>query len=216
MEIIVEDGGEGRDTEFPPAEFEKLRYGLEILLLDGTTAIGSDVGFALSPIDTGIGNREDTGRLAHRVPRCVVAAPSQRITDESAQLLEGLSMDDILHHETVDLVGESLFQEVTRREPFVEVLFDESLVGCGFAFAVDDSDVEMEESLVGMQLQHAIETFYAVVVHLVVVAEQPQPLLILCQGNAAFPLPDQVGGSQIAVEARVMQIHFFFEGHHNL
>ena len=113
MEIIVEDGGEGRDTEFPPAEFEKQRYGLEFLLLDGAAAIGGDVGFALSPIDAGIGNREDTGRLAHRVPRCVVAAPSQRITDESAQLLEGLSMDDILHHETVDLVGESLLQEVT-------------------------------------------------------------------------------------------------------
>ena len=98
----------------------------------------------------------------------------------------------------------------------VEVLFDESPVGCGFAFAVDDGDVEMEESLIGMQLQHAIEIFYAVVVHLVIVAEQPQPLLILCQGNAAFPLPDQVGGSQIAAEARVMQIHPFCERHHNV
>lgn len=150
MQIIVEDGREGRDAEFTPAELEKLRYCLELLFLDGTAAIGGDVGITFSPIDAGIGNSEDAGRLGHSVPRGIIAAPSQRIADETALLFEGPSMDDILHHKTIDLIGEPLLQEVTSREPFVEVLFDKSFVGRGFAFAVDDGDIEMEESLVGM------------------------------------------------------------------
>ena len=216
MQVIVEDGGKRPDAKLVPAEREEEAHGLELLLLNGATAIGGDVGMALAPIYAGVGDGQNARGAGHAVPRGIVTAPGQRIAHKASGSLECAATHHILDDEAVDPIAQTLTEEVLGPHPFVEIGLDEASVRGGLALAVDDRHVVVEQILIGIATHGLVERLDTVRVHLVVVAEHPEPFFPLCKRHTALPLPDEVLGSEVPVETRVLQIEPIRKGHHNI